>query len=1512
MRKVLFLLVLIFNMNEAFCTPSHGNDTFEKSFMTVNSGIQNERVTIKNESASYFEEGSLEITVTTNATNKFVISSGSLSSLYKLNYIGNGVWKGLNVKGILPLSLGTLNMQAMDGSDIKIMKASQKIVGGHFSISMMPCPTPTIVGSLNGCRNATLNFEVDSFTALNTYLWTVTGGATISDAIDGRVKVNIPSNPTGPVSVTLIETDATNCVGTSTVTLSIENTEALVCDNEVIISLGDDCRSTVTADILLEGQTYANSSYSIVIRDAAGNIVPANLASNPTFLNKNLIATVTHICSGLSCWGNIKFEDKIAPTITCPANDTVSCFSTATFNLPSAKDNCGTSASVREISNILLENACGSDVAAVRTIVYRATDAVGNVSLDCTRKIAYRYENIDSVVVPKNYDGLPGSNPTLSCENLPRWDLNSNYYPEIAETGSPTLKGNRLLTNNGICKINMTFSDDTVKICNRSYKLVRTFTILDWCSGKVVTKTQIIKVLDNKGPIVTSSPDFGPLNVTRPYDCKSDVKLPKPNVIFDCSTWDYTVQYLLADVNGAPPINGLYIVTDVVRNADSTYTIKNLPKGLTWIKYIIRDECGNTTESFTEVYVRDAIPPVAICQQFTVASVTNNGQAQIKAESLNDGSYDNCGKVSFEIARMNPGCNQGTEFGPAAVFCCEEIGTEQMAQFRVWDDANSNGIFGDVIDIYNDNSGNGIFGDANDRLVGRISDNSNICMVRVKVQDKTNPVIVCPPNISIDCQAQTDTLYTGGGARAVDNCQGVSVSLNPSRNISSCSVGTITNTFTATDKSGNTATCRQVVTVEDKTPFNVNNINWGAVANRDLTSCSKPNFLSPEFQGRPTWTNAECTLIGAEYKDQVFNLVEDVCVKILRKWTVIDWCAFNLDNTKGKYEYIQVIKITNSTAPKLASCPVNPVACIEGENCNGLVTLNHPASDDCTPDSLLSYIYTIDKKDDGTIETSGGTANFSGTLTPDVYRVKVTVKDICGNEDFCSYKLTVRDCKKPTPYCYSDLVTVVMNSPSKNVSIWARDFDKGSTDNCGGPLRFAFSTNVLDTQKVFTCSDRGIQKVKMYAIDQSGNSDFCEVRINIQSTGDVCGPGSTVEGRIQYSNKNPMGNVTLNYVENGSAENIFVKSDKDGKFEINSNKDPQTISLSAIYDEEVMKGISTLDLVFIQRHILGLAKFDTPQKFIAADVNKSSTISVADLVSLRKLILGVDSKFSNNNSFVFIPSDYQFTDNAYSYPNGYNENYVIGKSYNFTGIKIGDVNNSSLTELNGEAEPRSSRKLAVYLGNATTDEDGKTSIPVIAGNDFNLSGLQTTLKWVKSSIESATIVGNTLKLDQEHYSSYNLKNGLLPISFTSTKDVNIQEGDVLFTIKVNASTEVASALSLSNEMLTSEVYNENMEVSKFELQNRNNKKNEEFFVSQNAPNPFNNTSNVTVKLGKDSELKWKVTDITGKVIYQNKGYFNAGTHTINLNVADIKTSGLLNYTIESTFGTITKKMIITN
>jgi len=1146
---------------------------------------------------------------------------------------------------------------------------------------------------------------------------------------------------------------------------------------------------------------------------------------------------------------------------------------------------------------------CG-DWSAIRTIVFQGVDASGMMSNVCTHTVYYERKTVLDIVWPLNRDDYQLD--ALSCSNIPTWDANGDGYPQPEESGLPTVDGISVAPNSGYtgyCEIGLTYTDQVIEICTGTFKVLRLWTAVNCCGptgqDNPINHYQIIKVADDEGPIVSIC--FPDLEVpANPFSCETDVLLPGPfddpscpMVIYDCNmeTVTYSVAYKIGDCANPPGSETPWEYSaGIVQLSNGNYKLLDIPAGCAWIKYTFTDGCGNSTDAFFEVIVIDNIPPVAVCDEHTVVTVTGECTARAFAKTFDDGSFDNCSEVTFQVRRMTGNCGGTHVFGDYVEFCSGDIGKTIQVVLKVID----------------------------------AEGNFNTCMVEAYIDDKTPPYVVCPENIEISCEQNYLDLDVTGHPDAYDNCGVESLTYVDSGSLNQCNVGTIYRTWTVVDFGGRTHSCTQTITIVDYKLFTWNDIKWPKDV-LNLEGCINAD-TNPSNTGSPVLDDDFCSLVAYTYEDQVFTLVEDACYKILRTWTVLDWCQFDQTNTSstGMWSYTQVIMVYNYDAPVFTSSCDDVEICGYNSDCTGDVELTATAEDECTPTDELVWEYRVDFYGDGTINHFGFTNTYSQTHVPlGTHTIHWTVEELCGNISTCSYEFTVRDCKKPTPVCISEITTVLMPT-SGMVSIKACDFDHGSYDNCtsgstcsdcSSDLFYSFSEDVNDTTKIFTIADIGLNEVQMWVTDEHGNQDYCEVSVMIQDNANLSG---MVGGTIATEEEAPVSGVSVELEETNAFESVFESSNNEGYYQMQGNYENGDYKITGMKDDLYSNGVSTLDLVIIQKHLLGILPLTSPYKILAADADNNNSVSANDLFQLRKLILGVQDELPASEAWNFVSEDYVFTSPQNPWL-GANED----KMYNielrnlnsdemhndFVAIKIGDVNGSVSQFINGETvEGRSMVQLFAENQNFKAQES--VLIPVFA-SDFNqIAGMQFTIDFDAETFEYVTVLPGSIELNAQHVAL--IENGKLNLSWNQANGISVAKEDALFTIELRAKTngQLMNQITLNSTKLNAEVYTDALETMKVGFDIRT-KENNGFVLYQNTPNPFENETAIVFELPNSGSATLTVYDLTGKVLKTISGEFVKGMNSVNMSKDDLQASGgVLYYQLETDNDTAVRKMIM--
>mgnify|MGYP002397506279 CR=1 FL=1 len=539
-----------------------------------------------------------------------------------------------------------------------------------------------------------------------------------------------------------------------------------------------------------------------------------------------------------------------------------------------------------------------------------------------------------------------------------------------------------------------------------------------------------------------------------------------------------------------------------------------------------------------------------------------------------------------------------------------------------------------------------------------------------------------------------------------------------------------------------------------------------------------------------------------------------------------------------------------------------------------------------------------------------------------MHRISWTVEDQCGNTNSCSYLITVNDCKRPTPFCKTGIVTVLMQNTG-NVTIWAKDFVQYGEDNCtpANQLKYSFTVNVRDSSKVFTCADipNGISDtidVEIYITDNAGNQDVCRTKLILQDNSNACPDVptfGTITGFIKGYNDNPSPEVTV-YVADINGIMRQSITEKNGDYVFNDLAMYKDYSVQASYDQDPLNGITTKDIVKIQRHILGLELMDSPYKLIAADVNRSGTITARDISELRKMILGMQNQFDNNKSWNFVDANVTLGfDNYMNYQSSITVNNMdhTMSSLNFIAIKTGDVTGEANTGFSGLVI-RNKAMLPLILDGKTFLAGEEFSLPVRSNELTDLYGLQLALKITTDQLEWVGVRSAKCKVSKDQYL---IDRNTLRLSWNDDQKVSLEEGDVLFEMVFrakSAGTLKSSDLVMSSKDMVPESYHKNSdrEIQLIVREHQNEIVSKGYALYQNIPNPFTDETTIYFSSSEPGEATISIHDLSGNLVSQRRLNAVPGLNKVIITADQLNATGVLYYRLELNGFNSMQKMVI--
>ena len=584
-------------------------------------------------------------------------------------------------------------------------------------------------------------------------------GASIGNSVSAA-NFSVTPGSTGVISYYAEAINSVGCISTSrtSVNVTVNTSPAFsLCPSNIVTTVtAGTCSKAVTYSATATGSAAPTLTYTFTGATTGSG---SGTGSGSTF-NKGVttvtITANTGCAPNATCSFTITVNDNIAPTFTtCPAN--------ATRN--TAAGVCTYTAVGSEFNSVATDNCSVTSNTATLT---GATTGSGFATL--AAKV------FNKGVTTVTWTASDGSN-TATC--VFTVTVNDNQSPVFSVCPANATRN----TAAGVCtytsvgnEFNSTATDNcsvtsktatltgattgsglaslTGQVFNKGVTTV-TWTATDGTNNTTCVFT--VTVNDNQAPVFSLCPS----NATRNANVGSCTYTAVGNEFNSTATDNCSVTSKTATLTGATTGSGLATLTGQVFN-----------KGVTTVTWVATDGTNNTNCVFTVTVNDNQAPVFSACPSNTTRN-TNTGVCTYTAvgTEFNSTATDNCSLTS------NTATLTGATTGAGFVTLAGKVFNKGVTTIT-W--TASDGV------------------------------NSTPCVFTVTVVDNEVPVINCLADV-VTCNPSfglTNPSFS-------DNCPGVVISNNAPPVFP---IGTTVVTFTATDASGNTATCTQQITLSPAAP----------------------------------------------------------------------------------------------------------------------------------------------------------------------------------------------------------------------------------------------------------------------------------------------------------------------------------------------------------------------------------------------------------------------------------------------------------------------------------------------------------------------------------------------------------------------------------------------------------------------------------------------------------------------------------------------------------------------
>lgn len=395
---------------------------------------------------------------------------------------------------------------------------------------------------------------------------------------------------------------------------------------------------------------------------------------------------------------------------------------------------------------------------------------------------------------------------------------------------------------------------------------------------------------------------------------------------------------------------------------------------------------------------------------------------------------------------------------------------------------------------------------------------------------------------------------------------------------------------------------------------------------------------------------------------------------------------------------------------------------------------------------------------------------------------------------------------------------------------------------------------------------------------------------------EICGK-MELEANFSFRNVNnlPLSNMRVDFTNQ-----MLNSTDEYGAFSLKKVAACNVYEFKLATDSQSpLKGLSTLDILRIQNHILGNNKLKTIPAMIAADFDNSGSVSSLDIILLRKYILGFPTSISTQNTWQYVNSN---ASAIRVYPNSVKvaESNPYGTSQDFYLVKKGDVDGDWYSGTDNEPIVNS-----LVINEGDFIEGQSINLPIHFNKGGSWSGFQFSMALNSSLVELLEIQSSNLPDFFESNINWNKETNIIHVSWNYSGGTApfFDDNKVLFTLKLKAKKSgfKSEIVTLAKDELTPQLYFSDLLSGGINISVLANEIND-FATFSPQPNPFLIETNIPYAIDASTYGVIRIYDMAGRLNFQEKKLLSSGKGYWTVSNEHLSHSGIYFYEIVTDSG----------